>query len=182
MFVRGAALAGGAAAASLAIDTGCARTEASSGPSAPLIVAADGNAVVETTAGKVRGFTRNGIQTFKGIPYAATTEGSGSPLTRQTQILGRYSQFHVLRSDLPTSPTKRLAQRWRTRFVSVGRRAARRRLPAHESVDPRTQRRQEATGDGVAARGRLDSGFRTGTACLQWRESEPGAAMLWCSV
>ena len=30
-----------------------------------MIVAADGNAVVETTAGKVRGFTRNGLQTFK---------------------------------------------------------------------------------------------------------------------
>jgi para-nitrobenzyl esterase len=77
LFVPGAVLAGGAAAATL-IDTGCgAKTEASSGPSGPMIIASDGNAVVETTGGKVRGFTRNGIQTFKGVPYAATAEGSG---------------------------------------------------------------------------------------------------------
>ncbi len=40
-----------------------------------IIVASDSNAIVETTAGKVRGFTRNGINTFLGIPYAGTTEG-----------------------------------------------------------------------------------------------------------
>lgn len=40
-----------------------------------LIVASNENAIVETTAGKVRGFTRNGIYTFKGIPYAGTTAG-----------------------------------------------------------------------------------------------------------
>src|ERR1700733_8256848 len=40
-----------------------------------IILASDSNAIVETTAGKVRGFTRNGIYTFFGIPYAGTTEG-----------------------------------------------------------------------------------------------------------
>lgn len=41
-----------------------------------VIAAGDTKAIVETTAGKVRGFVRNGIHTFKGIPYAGTTEGS----------------------------------------------------------------------------------------------------------
>ena len=40
------------------------------------IVASDKNAVVDTGAGKVRGFTRNGIHAFKGIPYAADTGGA----------------------------------------------------------------------------------------------------------
>jgi len=39
------------------------------------VVVSDTNAIVETTAGKVQGFTRNGIQTFKGIPYAASAGG-----------------------------------------------------------------------------------------------------------
>jgi len=40
-----------------------------------LIVASNENAVTDTTSGKVRGFTRNGIQTFLGIPYAGSTAG-----------------------------------------------------------------------------------------------------------
>jgi para-nitrobenzyl esterase len=40
------------------------------------IVASDKKAIVETSAGKVRGYTRNGIYTFKGIPFGATTEGN----------------------------------------------------------------------------------------------------------
>jgi para-nitrobenzyl esterase len=51
-------------------------SRAKPGDHSTLIVASNENAIVETMAGKVRGFTRNGILTFKGIPYAGTTAGS----------------------------------------------------------------------------------------------------------
>lgn len=39
------------------------------------IIASDEDAIVETHTGKVRGYTRNGIYTYKGIPYGDATEG-----------------------------------------------------------------------------------------------------------
>jgi para-nitrobenzyl esterase len=59
------------------MEAGCASTtEAGSvTPGGAIVVASDQSAVVDTGAGKVRGFTRNGIHTFKGIPYADSTEG-----------------------------------------------------------------------------------------------------------
>jgi para-nitrobenzyl esterase len=40
------------------------------------IVLSGVKAVVETSAGKIRGFTRNGIHTFLGVPYGDSTEGA----------------------------------------------------------------------------------------------------------
>ena len=39
------------------------------------VTASDAATVAETTAGKIRGFKRNGIYTFKGVPYGTSTAG-----------------------------------------------------------------------------------------------------------
>ncbi|HTO72241.1 MAG TPA: carboxylesterase/lipase family protein, partial [Gemmatimonadales bacterium] len=70
------AVAGGAAATG--VGYGSAKKPFAGAPASgeTLIVVSDTNAIVETTVGKVQGFTRNGIQTFRGIPYAGTTAGA----------------------------------------------------------------------------------------------------------
>lgn len=76
--IRGAAVfAGISGAAPLIPVTVSAKTPVAEAPgfSNTVIVGSNENAIVETAAGKVRGFTRNGIYTFKGIPYADTTAG-----------------------------------------------------------------------------------------------------------
>ena len=40
------------------------------------VTCSDADTVVETNAGKVRGFRRNGIYAFKGVPYGASTAGA----------------------------------------------------------------------------------------------------------
>ena len=77
---RVAAVAGISGTAALlplrAAEAGKAAAQPADGFVDTRIVASNENAIVETTAGKVRGFTRNGIATFLGIPYAGTTAGA----------------------------------------------------------------------------------------------------------
>src|SRR5262245_31696557 len=76
-----ATIAGGAAAGGglLPAETVSAQVPGAAAPAGPargpVLALADRN-IVETTAGKVHGFARGGIQTFKGIPYGATTTGA----------------------------------------------------------------------------------------------------------
>lgn len=77
----GLTLGGGAVAATLPVSIQAANAEPTGYPAlAPTtkdtIVASDTDPVAETASGKVRGYVRNGIFTFKGIPYADTAAGA----------------------------------------------------------------------------------------------------------
>jgi len=73
---QAAALLGGlTAAAALPAAPDGAKGAARGGDRRPL-VAKDGAPIVETLSGRVVGYVRRGISTFKGIPYAASTEGA----------------------------------------------------------------------------------------------------------
>ena len=76
LFKGATTLATGTAVSAL-LETGCSTGSGSNAtPRQAIIVASGSNAIAETTAGKVRGYVRNGINAFRGIPYGGTTAGS----------------------------------------------------------------------------------------------------------
>ena len=71
-----AGLAGAAIASSSRIAVPTAEAQSAPACGRSKVIASDSATVVETSAGKIRGFERNGIYIFKGVPYGASTSGA----------------------------------------------------------------------------------------------------------
>jgi len=92
----------------------------------------------ETTAGKVRGFTRNAIHTFRGYHTALPPKAPPGSCPPKAEALDWDSQFDVLQPHLSSGTADRMEKRRERVFVPVRRRPTRRRLPAGQCLDART--------------------------------------------
>ena len=100
LLVGAASVLGGAAtAAALPAMNGATEAKGGVGKAAgsgPSVVASADDAVVAINSGKAAGYIRNGIFTFKGIPYGASTEGASRflPPAKPTPWTGVRSSRH----------------------------------------------------------------------------------------
>ena len=101
------------------------------------VIARAGQAIVEIATGRIAGSLRNGIFSFKGLPYGDTTEGVNRfwPAAKTDTLVGD-SQLAPVRAGLPAGQGHRAAERRRSVHVSVERQRRGRGLPARECVDP----------------------------------------------
>ncbi len=107
-----AAMAGGlgrtaiAEAATTPAATGYPRVSPATGDT---IKATDSNPVVKTQYGRVRGYIRNGINTFKGIPYGADTSGANRFMPpKKPEPWDHVMSCNVPRLCLAARPPRRL--------------------------------------------------------------------------
>jgi hypothetical protein len=147
------------------------------------VIASDAATIAETTAGKIRGFRRNSIYIFKGVPYGASTAGARrfmppikpEPWTgiRNALQYGRICPY--LDSAHFDTNGKNLANSDEDQFVLHRGAAAtaRRRLPARECMDAGDQWVAQAPSHGLHARRRIYRRQRARSSCLRWRKSSP---------
>jgi para-nitrobenzyl esterase len=77
MALAGAGLAASALTpANAAAEPAATKTAAATGCGPSKVLASDKATVAETASGKIRGYKRNGVYIFKGVPYGASTAGS----------------------------------------------------------------------------------------------------------
>lgn len=90
------ACAGAGGASTAATGQPSAEGESYSAAGVPRLVLEDNAAVVETAYGRGRGFIRNGIRTFRGIPYAGDPSGANRfmPPTKPTPWTGVRSSLY----------------------------------------------------------------------------------------
>jgi para-nitrobenzyl esterase len=114
-WMKTAAVIAGAAAAERVTPARVGAQSARSGPADARSVKASAQSnIVETTAGKVRGFSANGVLAFKGIPYAASTAGR-----QRFMAPAKLTPWNGIRSALALGPSSPQAYN----CTSIGRRA-----------------------------------------------------------